>query len=41
MINIIVVPLDGSDSAFIKLALACDRDEKYEARLLLQATIPP
>ncbi len=34
MIKNIVVPLDGSDSCFKALDLACDLAEKYQAKLL-------
>lgn len=40
MIKHIVVPLDGSDSAFKALELACDLAEKYQAKLLLLHVVP-
>lgn len=40
MIKNIVVPLDGSDSAFKALELACDLAEKYQAELLLLHVVP-
>ena len=40
MIKNIVVPLDGSDSGFKALELACDLAEKYQATLLLLHVVP-
>ncbi len=40
MIKHILVPLDGSDSAFKALELACDLADKYQAKLLLLHVVP-
>lgn len=40
MIKNIVVPLDGSDTGFKALDLACDLAQKYEVTLLLLHVVP-